>query len=283
MLGKLLKNELKSYRFSFGIIFLTAFLVTLFMKFTSMLPYQRDVREVIQVFTAYGYYYIIMIANVAALVLAVVQFYSTMVGDRGYLTWTLPASSVTHIWVKLIGATLMRILAGVVTVVLMLFFYSGRYWVFYSEITSDMGFSGSGNFIVEIFRAAFWDLFGGFEAKYILTIFIVLLIVLFSLILPMLLLYMCIAIGQLFGKWRILASVGCYFGIMILLQILMVVGMVVLAVGSTGITDTVQFTYISDYAAVNLVLVFILLVEAAGAAVLFAVTNWIFKKHLNLE
>lgn len=283
MLGKLLKNELKSYRFSFGIIFLTAFLVTLFMKLTSMLPYQKDVREIIQVFTAYGYYYIIMIANVAALVLTVVQFYSTMVGDRGYLTWTLPASSGTHIWVKLIGATLMRILAGVVTVVLMLFFYSGRYWVFYSEIASDMGFYGSGNFIFDIFRAAFQDLFGGFEAKYILTIFIVLLIVLFSLILPMLLFYMCIAIGQLFGKWRILASVGCYFGIMILLQILMVVGMIVLAVCSAESTNTVQFAYISDYAAVNLVLMFILLIEAAGAAVLFAVTNWIFKKHLNLE
>lgn len=283
MLGKLLKNELKSYRFSFCIIVLTAVLVTLFMKITGMLPYKREVGEIIQVFSAYGYYYIIMIANVAALVLVVVQFYSTMVGDRGYLTWTLPASSETHIWVKLIGASIMRISVGILTVVLMLFFYSGKYWIFYDEMSYELGISGSGNFIIDIVRAAFTDLFDGFKAKYILTIFIVLLIVLFSLILPMLLFYMCIAIGQLFGKWRILASVGCYFGIVILMQILMIVGMIVLSIGSIGSGQAVQYSNISDFAAVNLVLMFVLLIEAVGAAVLFVLTNWIFKKHLNLE
>ena len=56
MLGKLVKNELKSYRFSMGIVFLAGFIFTIFMKIICMLPYQYEIREVIQVLGFYGYY-----------------------------------------------------------------------------------------------------------------------------------------------------------------------------------------------------------------------------------
>mgnify|MGYP000717205230 CR=1 FL=1 len=57
MLGKLVKNELKSYRFSMGIVFLAGFIFTIFMKIICMLPYQYEIREVIQVLGFYGYDY----------------------------------------------------------------------------------------------------------------------------------------------------------------------------------------------------------------------------------
>lgn len=283
MLGKLLKNELKSYRFSYGIILLTAVLVTLCMKIVSLLPYQRDVKIFVHALTGYGYYYIILIANVAALVLTIIRFYSTMVGDRGYLTWTLPASSETHISVKLIGATLMRMAVGIVTIILMLFFYSGRYWGFYEEFQSEFGGLDTGNLVIEMFQGMLLDLFGEFEAKYILTIFIVLLVGLFSLILPMLLFYLCIAIGQLFGKWRILASVGAYFGIMLILQIAMIVGMILILIPTADNPNFQFFSKVSEFAAINIVLLAILFLQVVGVAIFFALTNWIFKKHLNLE
>lgn len=142
MLGKLIKDELKSYRFPFGIIFLTGLIFTVFMKIICMIPYQGEIRAMIQIFAAYGYYFIIMLIGVAAQVLVIIRFYSTMVGDRGYLTWTLPATSSMHIWAKLIGGMLWRILAAVVTIVLFVIFFLeviGHLWtkpyqvIFYLE------------------------------------------------------------------------------------------------------------------------------------------------------
>lgn len=288
MLGKLLKNEIKSYRFSIAIVLLSLVLVTVCMKLISLLPYQTDIRELIQGFSAIGYYYIAMIANTAAVVLAVIHFYSTMVGDRGYLTWTLPASSETHLWVKLIGSTLVRIFVGIVTLAFMTFFYSGRYWGFYLEfISAESDFPNTGSIVIDVLLSTFRELADVFQFKYIFTIFLFLLTALVGMVLPMLLFYMCIAVGQLFGKWRILASVGCYFGITILLQILVVVAMVICTMASVGVGDYIfpfgLLENLSPYAQINTVIMFALLVEAAGAAILFAITNWIFKRHLNLE
>lgn len=129
MLGKLIKNELKSYRFSFGIVFLAGLVFTIFMKIICMLPYREGVKEIIQSLGFYAYYYLIMLINVAAQVLVIIRFYSTMVGDRGYLTWTLPAKSSTILWAKIIGGGLWEILAAVVTYVYLAIFFAGNYWV----------------------------------------------------------------------------------------------------------------------------------------------------------
>ena len=141
MLGKLIKDELKSYRFSFGIMFLTGVIFTIFMKIICMLPYQGEIKAVVQIFAAYGYYFIIMLISVAAQVLVIIRFYSTMVGDRGYLTWTLPVTSAMHVWAKLIGGMLWRLLAGIITIVLFVIFFLGDYWAFMNgTITSNMIF-----------------------------------------------------------------------------------------------------------------------------------------------
>jgi len=275
MLGKLIKDELKSYRFPFGIIFLAGFIFTVFMKIICMLPYQQEAREVIQIFVAYGYYFIIMLIGVAAQVLIVIRFYSTMVGDRGYLTWTLPASSSTHIWAKLIGGMLWQILAGIVTIVLFVIFFIGNYWVFLDYMEIDFKGEMLGEVILEIMKS--------FKPEYMIPVILGILAFVVWSVLSTLLIYMCIAVGQLFGKWRIPASIGCYFIIMICMQILSVMGVVMLSMSNIFFVDTNFNIDVSGVTAFSGVLAVMLLIGAGIDAILFAVTNHIFKNHLNLE
>ncbi len=271
MLGKLIKDELKSYGFSCGIIFLTGTVFTIFMKILCMLPYRGDAKEVIQILVSYGWYFIIMMMSVAVHVLVIIRFYSTMVGDRGYLTWTLPAASSIHLWAKLIGGMLWRLLTVIVTVVLFVIYCFGSYWAFIDEITADVTFS-------EIMS----ELTGLFQPEFLIPILLMLIASIVWTAFAQLLIYMCIAVGQLFGKWRILASIGCYFVIMIAMQILSVMGMVMLSIGTVFNNMDININ-IDDIWGVSGVIAVVLLLGVGVNAALFAVTNHIFKNHLNLE
>ena len=267
MLGKLVKNELKSYRFSVGIVFLAAVIFTIFMKVICMLPYHDDTKELVQIMGFYGYYYIIMLVSVATQVLIVIRFYSTMVGDRGYLTWTLPASSSTHIWSKLIGGMVWKTAADVVTIVLLVFFFVGDYWgISLSELFVELE-----------------NLFEYFEIRYLIPIILALVLMFVCTVTSMLLFYLCIAIGQLFGKWRIPASIGCYFLIIVLFEVISIMVIGIFSVAGLSVFNT---TFLEDASVAGILsVVFLVLIVLAVivAAILFAVTNIIFKKHLNLE
>lgn len=268
MLGKLVKNELKSYRFSFGIVFLSGFVFTIFMKVVCMLPYQEGVKELIQSLGFMAYYYLIMLVGVAANVLIIIRFYSTMVGDRGYLTWTLPAKSSTILWAKLIGGGLWEILAAIVTYIYLAIFYAGHYWV--DSMTEEM-------------TVMFRDLFDSFEPQDIVIVILAVIAIFIWSFVPILLIYLCMAIGQLFGKWRILASIGCYFVIIILIEIVMVLGIVVLSLALVDVSPDIFLIDLDAYTVINGVLVILAILGAGAFAALFAITNSLFKKHLNLE
>lgn len=270
MLGKLIKDEVKSYRFSFGIIFFTGIIFTIFMKGICMIPYKGEAKSVVQAFAILGYILILAVMGIAAQVLVVIRFYSTMVGDRGYLTWTLPATSATHIWSKLIGGTLWKTLAIVVMIVLLVIFFAGNYWIWYDELgasTTDM-----------ILREIANDIRQNVDTTDIIIMVLQLISGIVWSATALLLIYMCIAIGQLFGKWRILASIGIYFAIVIALQIISTVGVVLLAlVQRENYEVTYNTTQDIVYSMVSII------IGIAASAGLFAITNYIFKKHLNLD
>ena len=268
MLGKLIKDEVKSYRFSFGIMFLAGLVLTIFMKALCMLPYDPEIKESVQVMVGYSYYYIIMLISFAATILVVVRFCSTMVGDRGYLTWTLPASSSTHIWAKLIGGMLWRIIALVVTVLYLGIFVIGDYWTFSDELSAD---------VMNEFGEVFSQLW---KAEYLVTIFLAILVMLLASVAGLLLLYLCIAVGQLFGKWRIPASIGCYFVIIIIAEVITIANVFLIAV---NVENNTIFERMSPVGTINMVFGIMAVGALAISAIMFAITNHIFKKRLNLE
>lgn len=277
MLGKLFKNEMKSYRLSLGIVLLAGLVFTLFMKGMTMIPYENmETQAWIHMGMIFGFILILILMSVATQILIVIRFYSTMVGDRGYLTWTLPATPSQHIGAKLIAGIIWSLIVGAGITVLVLIFFAGDYWIWAQEMAEDGVTLGSllHEMIVEIKNEMTGEdillICLNFVSSFIWSLASVLLI------------YMCIAIGQLFGKWRILASIGCYFGIIILAQILSTIFVAILALQdarSSGLfyeSDAVLTTPIGD----SILLIVAGLMVGAG---LFATTGYIFKKHLNLE
>ena len=276
MLGKLFKDEFKSYSMPFGITFLAGIIFTVFMKIVCMLPYRGDVKYLVQSFGFYTYYMAIMLISVAAFVFVVVRFYNTTVGDRGYLTWTLPVETSTNLWAKLLAGTLWRVIAGIVMIALFAGFMTGTPWVL-----RDM-FVINGEDVHTLWQFV-EQLTGMFKPGYVVPVVLGLLILLVYQAMSHLMIYFCIAIGQLFGKWRLAASVGCYFLLMIVLEILMVAGMAVMTIGGVSAASVGIFERMSVLEIVNIIFLVTLVIGIAFSTLFFALTNWIFKKHLNLE
>lgn len=280
MLGKLIKEEFNSYRMSVGITFLAGVIFTIFMKIVCILPYQKDAKYLIQTMGFYGYYYIIMLISVAVGVLVIVRFYSTMVGDRGYLTWTLPVKSSTIIWSKLLGGLFWKIIAFIVTIILFVVFLVGKYWVIWDEFAMNVTLNETS---VDVLHEILGELMEMFRPEYLIPVFLFLITLLVYQVMPQLLVYFCIAIGQLFGKWRIVASIGCYFVLMIIMEIFMIAGIAVLTVGGVSAASVGFFENMSIFGIINFVLSIVLAVGIILSVVFFLFTNMIFKKHLNLE
>lgn len=271
MLGKLLKNEIKSYRLSMGITFLSALVITLLMKCMCMLPYHDDFQTFVQTISFSLFYYVIMLVVFAAQILIIVRFYTTMVGDRGYLTWTLPAKTSTVLWSKLIGGGVWHFLSVVVMILCLILFLVGDYW--------DFGGMEMGQ-IFEVFREIFIEIFKGFEIKYLLPISLYILSCFVMSLLGFTIFHLCIAIGQLFGKWRILASIGMYFAFIFIAYIFSVILMFVFMGGIFAFEDFMeQYPFLF----VNILLMILLVGCIAIFAGMFAITHRIFDKHLNLE
>lgn len=280
MLGKLLKDEFKSYYMPLGITFLAGIIFTIFMKIICMLPYQAEVKEVVQGLSFYLYYFVIMMIGVAAMVFVIIRFYSTTVGDRGYLTWTLPVKTSTQIWAKLIGGMLWKIIASIGILLLFFIFLVGKYWVIWDAFEMDVTLNEADIYVLS---EGIKELLGMFKPEYLIPMFLVLITILIYQIMPQLLIYFCIAIGQLFGKWRIVASVGCYFIIMIVMEILMIAGVAIMTVGGVSAASVGFFENMSVVGIINFVLGIMIVVGMILSVVFFMLTNMIFKKHLNLE
>lgn len=272
MLGKLFKHEMKSYCFTMGITFLIAVVFTLCSKVMCMIPYQEDARNLIQMICFFAFYYAIMFVTVVAQILIVIRFYSTTVGDRGYLTWTLPAKSSTILWAKSLAGGIWYGISLVVVIVCYIFFVVGDYW------TEEMDMYGT---MTSLFSEMFRELGADLGVGAIPAVCLYVLTCIIWSFASFMTIYMCIAIGQLFGKWRILASIGVYLLLMFVVQIIAIVLVFALTFLSVGAVSEIELT--NPALLVNVVLAVLVLLGIAGYAGTFAVTNSVFKKHLNLE
>ena len=101
----------------------------------------------------------------------------------------------------------------------------------------------------------------------------------------MLFIYLCIALGHLAKKHRLLMAFVWYFVLSTAVQI---IGMLVLMAGGNAITESmarsiVLFWKSMGSGAVHFVVLILCLVSAAAAAVCFAGTRYILTHKLNLE
>jgi len=214
----------------------------------------------------------IFVTLLFATIFIVIRYYKNMFTGEGYLTLTLPVSFGQHLSSKLIAA----ILVNVTTLA--------------AVLLSAVIFLG-GEWMVEIHKAIVYltadalEMVGAHLGLYIVE-FIVLAIV--GMAVEILNYYMCISLGQTFRKRRILAAIGIYYGIYLVIQAIVTA----LSVGITLAVENINFVVLESWEQwISLhykgLIHGIMIGGIAGsiiiAAIMFFICHIILKKKLNLE
>lgn len=197
---------------------------------------------------------------VTTAVILVQRFYKSLLGDEGYLMFTLPVSVTQHIFSKAIIAIVMCFLSCVAAFLSVCLLTHG---------TNPFSLVGSlfsnPSEIPYVFEGLLWLVLCGFA------------VVLF--------IYLCIALGHLAKKHRLLMAFVWYFVLSTAVQI---VGVLVLMAGGNAMSESMarsigQFWASMGAGAVHFVMLMLCLVSAAAAAICFAGTRYILAHKLNLE
>lgn len=257
MLGKLLKHEWRATARRYGLFYLILAAMTLFAVIIHAIPVKNVFYTMGE--TAFLVLYIFVLCGVAfcSTGMAVVRFYKNMVSDEGYLTFTLPAKVEQLVLTKFIVAFLWQMLTVVLIVLsLLTVFVVGHVeWSAFSEVIS---------FILE-------------ETGAMLPILGVTMLI--SMMYQMLMFYLSIAIGQIFGHYKILASVIAYCVIGFGLELIMMI--IILAIcGIIGFVEVGEF--IMNMSNMNAFYLISIAWSAVLAVIAYFVTCRLLKRKLNL-
>lgn len=203
--------------------------------------------------------YVVVFAAVfvATAVILVQRFYKSLLGDEGYLMFTLPVSVTQHIFSKAIIAIVMCFLSCSVAFLSILLLSHGVNPVVFSSFEPSA--------IPYVLEGLLWLVLCGFA------------VVLF--------IYLCIALGHLAKKHRLLMAFVWYFVLSTAVQI---VGTLVVIAGDNAVSESMarsidQFWASMGAGAMHFVMLMLCLVSAAAAAICFAGTRYILAHKLNLE
>lgn len=266
MLGKLTKYELKSTARTFlplyAIMLAIAVIMRLFFHYDT--SGSHTIYNTIANIMMITYTSIIIATFVITILMLIQRFNKNLLGDEGYLMHTLPVKTWHHIGSKLLGAIIWIILSSIVIIL------SASILIVDANIL---------NSIKEFFSSTLAELLGKIGISGV-GIFIEVLLVLFTqLIATILLIYTAIAIGSLYNKNRIAASILAFIAIFFVLNIL--VNIIVSVVGYTPINNF--FNSLNNEVVVHSILIGGICINLILSTVYFTVTNYILKKKLNLQ
>ncbi len=278
MLSKLMKYEMKAT----SRIFLPLFGALLGMAIINkllglMVPSQWEAPRVITL-TLYGF--LLVAVFVMTFVVTIQRFYKSLLSEEGYLMFTLPVKPWMHIVTKMLVSALW-ILTSLVTVVFSIAILA------FEKLCDPVIWSRFGSFIGEVYAV---------RGAWQFTVWFVLLFVI-GLFANNLMVYASMAVGHLVNDHKILASIGAYFGLSTVSQILfMILGIIPVQAGimpfsrglffgnvqinSLDAAATTPAGFIPQFNAVMLFMVgFTLLISV----LYYALTHIILTRRLNLE
>jgi len=258
MLGKLLKYEIKATGRLFVPVYLVLLLFAAVNRFLN--PFQAfqasnsfDFQIALRILGTIIYFALLVGLMVMTLIIVLQRFYKNLLGNEGYLMFTLPVKSWMHITSKLLVSlmwTLLSFLTFMVSLIIM-------------AINQDI--------LREIPRLIrlFLDSFG-VKGLVIMPLYAIL-----AWTLNILMFYSAMALGHLFSRHRIIASFGMYCLLYIAYQIIMVVFVLLFGVDllQSGPSPATLNSFISSLSIIAVLLI-------AG---LFGLANSILKRKLNLE
>lgn len=257
MLGKLLKHEWIATARRYGLFYLVLAAVTLLAIIVHAIPVDNMFYTMGEV--AFLVLYVLTLCGVffCSTGMAVVRFYKNMVSDEGYLTFTLPAKVEQLVLAKFLVAAIWQMVTMVlVTLSLICVFVVGH--VEWKAFSDGIGF---------VFD----------EAGIMVPTFCLMLVI--SSIYQLLLYYLSIAIGQLFGNYKILASVIAYCALSFGIELIMV--LLIFAIFA-GVGFLEMSRYLSSQEGLSIFYVISMVWMIAFGAVEYFVTCHLLKKKLNL-
>ena len=268
MLSKLLKYEIKATARIFLPLYVVLLAYAVIHKVISLLSSrQMQAPEAISMFI---YVMLIVAIFVVTFVVIIQRFYKNLLSDEGYLMFTLPTKPWKHITSKLLVA-MMWTAASVIAA-----FMSVSIVAFEQIFTMD-----SWQGFVKVF-SEFYKYFGVSTALFTVEL---LLAGIVSLVSSMLIIYASIALGQLFNKHRILASLGAFIVLNTVSQIIITIAFAIPSF-TWNLFDA-NINTINDFHAVEPVIHLVIWLSIIFFGLLsagyFAITNYILSKRLNLE
>lgn len=267
MLGKLIKHEYKATSRNFWLLYLLFLLITVFNKiFLEINISNNQFLRLFQDIFMFTYIIMCMSLFILTLVFLVMRFYKNMLGDEGYLMFTLPVKTWQHLVSKLILCTLWCFLSVICFVISIFILVSGH-----GELTL---------MFKEIL--AFWDyVILSFGNRIYFTISLYLVLFFLSHIFSWLMTYLSLGIGQLFNQHKILASIGAYF---ILYTLIQIVTGTVLSINFSPQDMIDNNTFVEEiFRSLNSFALISIALTAIGNVVLFLSATSILDKKLNLE
>lgn len=265
MLGKLLKYEFKATARIFLPLYGTVVVLALINKI--FMPLDKEAFRIPQMISMSVYCILVAAMFVMTLIVTIQRFYRNLLCDEGYLSFTLPVKTHSHIDAKMITTFVWSVLSVFVMALSILI------------MAADQNtFVHIGRFFAELSQAY---LQYGFPLVMLTLEGIVLLVV--SSLSGIVELYAAISIGNLVPKHRLLAGFGSYIGFGIVQQIIISIFMPEVTpwlrsyFGSFHINN--QFPIERAATAMILLLAYCLVT----GLVFYFLTEWFLNKKLNLE
>lgn len=276
MLSKLMYHEFKATRRVFfpayGIMLALAVISSVFMLLSGKL--NQLMTPFFLLLTAYVLS--LFAVGVLSFVYMIVRFYKNLLCDEGYLMFTLPATPAQLIWSKCIVSTIWMVISTILCVVtfmiLMLPIMFGTY------VQSDFA-------LLQAIHMGFQQLIQSFGIHLVTIPILLIILGIVYIANSCMHIYACLAIGGLFNKHRLGAAVGafivCAIAWNIILSLLFSIGSKISNAFSWNLFSYSAFTHGMSSAYLSIIgwIVVVLLCMLVN----FGITNYLFKRHLNLQ
>lgn len=277
MLGKLIKHELRgSGRTMLPFILVSLFLAVMAGLSMRAMEHQQDYSWFNILFGIVIFLFVagLMAVCIMSVVVVINRFRQNLLGDEGYLMFTLPVSVDAHIWAKLIVSAiwfLATALTCMLAVVLMLVCNVDLLEINWSEI--GYVFSELGRMMKE------------FGVLHIVGYGLEMLVMFFAGVCVSCLTFYCaMAIGYSFANRKVLLSILAFFGLDIFFTTFQS-ALIAALNGIPGVEmflDNLDLSQVGTAGCVHIALLCWVLYLAVHAAVLYIPTRLLLKKKLNL-
>jgi hypothetical protein len=264
MLSRLLKYEIKATARIFLPLYAVLLIFALLNRFIN--PFQAmeaadsfNLQATLKMLSVTAYFVLIVAVFVMTLVITIQRFYKNLLGDEGYLMFTLPVKPWQHITSKLVTAMMWYILstAAIAFSILIL-----------------VGFKEVFDFLPQLIQMIKDGVgYYGFVMFPILA--------LLQLAAGTMMIYDAIALGHLFSnKHRLLTSFAMYCVLYAIQQVLLVI--FIFTFGNTFFASIIHSS-MPTLQQVNMFITFLGIIAVLLIAAHFAVINYVLRRKLNLE